>query len=241
MFISLNATRFERNLQIMFGQLSVGQQHWFVHTFPRYIDSWMENDFWGRQKSKHPRLKESYSVVQKKKKPREVKSLDKFIFALWCVRKCYGPIQPKALYRLTQHRNPKGLRNAVFRSKSQLKPLTSWSTDSQISVINRANENNDYLLTYKNPAAKHILSSTAVLQKMAKVVMARPEKFGLGVPVHNTTKYIQEARKAKAHWQSALTSLNKFVKVENEYMVYLSQNESFKVKLTKIVAIERRL
>lgn len=220
---------FEQNLKRMYSEFDEGQKQWFLRSFPNALISWFNGNYNGKQLSKNPRILEDYLDNTSLSASTEVK-LDDVVIALWCVRKCHGPIHTPKLYRLTKLQGGHDLMYVTVRAKNELKPLTSWTSLSEPVVGEREPSNSDFVLAADVPKS-FVLCSWDVLNECVQIVQKNAEHFELkkrdifgrkAPTVHSKAKIFAERT-----WGYLEKELRLF-RNEREYMVYLGPGDEFK-------------
>lgn len=228
--------KLESNLKQMYSEFTEEQKKWFRFEFPVAVHDWLTGEFDGKQLSKNPLLIEDYlnNVSLSGSKV----DLDDLLLALWCVRKCYGPIKAPTLYRLTTFENSKNASTAIVRNKNQLKPITSWSVNPKVKVADRKRTPHDHILKAKIDP-KYILSSTSILLQACSIVYDSYDDandyFELSLDSkgrNRKDKGYDNGSKAASLWANLYSTLN-FYKREEEYFVYLNSNDSIKVEVIR--------
>lgn len=229
---------FENNIKKMYSEFDEGQKKWFRVEFPEYLQEWMMGGFNGKQLSRNPALIEDYfehNVSLSAAMP--VGVLDRLLLALWCVRKCHGPIHAPTLYRLTKIPDLKeGTQTVRIQAKNSLKPITSWTTQKNVVVHDRNPSDADYIISLTDVQPKFVLASIEVLFEFANLVLKNSEYFGLDIPIED--KSAKKAKKAKIgkkakskyandgfyFWKHAQGSIRSYLD-EKEFLIYLHPHE----------------
>lgn len=228
---------FEANIKRMFSEFTEGQKDWFRFEFPLSITEWVQGGFNGKQLSKNPELLEDYldkSVSISAQMPSG--ALDRLLIALWCVRKCHGPIQAPTLYRLTRIRDLKpGAKQVVVKATNSLKPITSWSSREDVVVHDRKDTLEDYVIRAENVPSKFILSSADVLSEFIQIVFKNSKLFDLSKKPDALTLSRGGPHPKVASglvWNDCRQELKSYSD-EKEYLVYLHPHESIKATVVR--------
>lgn len=223
---------FENNIKKMYSEFDESQKKWFREEFPEYIQEWMMGGFNGKQLSRNPALVEDY--LNKKVSlsvTMPIGKLDNLLLALWCVRKCYGPIHAPTLYRLTKIPDLKeGTKHVRIQAKNSLKPVTSWTTQENVIVEDRNPSDADYILVIDAVKPKYILASIDILFAFVNFVIRESGYFGLDLPIESKNTKIGIKAKGKrlsdayGLWKHAQGSIQAYLQ-EKEFLVYLHPHE----------------
>lgn len=243
-------SQFESNLKKMYGEFSQEQKDWFRYELPMGLDMWLSGDFSGKQLSKNPVLIENYlnheiSISSIFMKP--AGTLDNLMLALWCIRKCHGPIKQPTLYRLTKFKNPDNAKKVKFQIKDELKPMTSWTSNQDVVVEDRNYSDSDYILRLDNVHPKNILSSVDVLLETVLIVIRNATYFELyetrAIKPKGGERAVVKAKMSKLKgidaWSSAAKGIRQYLH-EKEFLVYLHPNESLNATVERKVEIPQR-
>lgn len=224
---------FESNIKKMFSEFTEGQKDWFRFNLPDFIYAWLQGDFNRKQLSRNPTLIEDYmdkftslSLTQ------TIGKLDNLLICLWCIRKCHGPIRAPILRRLTRIPNLNGASTVTISVKNSLKPITSWTSNTEVVVEDRNPTDEDYVIeTLTAPDPKYVLTSMDIVDKFVKLVLKNEAYFDL--------KQAREVgkrgkRSAKKLWQEASREIQNYLH-EKEFMLYLHPHEELKARIVQHV------
>src|SRR5438093_2051182 len=166
----------------MFSEFTEGQKDWFRFDFPDYIHEWVQGGFNRKQLSRNPTMLEEY--MESLSLTQRLGKLDNLLIALWCIRKCHGPIRAPLLRRLTKIPNqetqlaPNTL--VTIRANNSLKPITSWTSNKEVVVEDRNPSNSDYVIETLNvPQPKYVLASMDIVNMFVKLVLKNAIYFRL--------------------------------------------------------------
>lgn len=214
---------FENNLKQMYSKFTPKQRNWFRNVFPVLFIKWIDGKFDGRAASSYPHLKEKYASHST-----AYTELDAFMFGLWFIRHCHGPIKAPKLYRITAFDNSTNAKNVIVSAKDQLKPLISWSDNPKVEVRGRKPTAKDHLLRVEAFPSKNILSNGDVLQKAVDIIMKDKFYFELN------KKLTPDGKSGYDLWRTMMFEVTTLFE-EGEYFVHMGKDETFKASAVKII------
>lgn len=226
---------FENNIKKMYSEFDEGQKEWFRFELPKHLGEWMMGGFNGKQLSKNPKLIEDYvkHEISISAAPKKKGALDNLLLALWCIRKCHGPIHAPKLYRLTKINDlSETAKTVTICAKSSLKPITSWSSNENVIVHDREDGPNDYILRLDSVESKYILGTADIVYEFVEIVLKNVKLFNLG---KSYTKKYGGVTTALKEWKMTLNHIRGFLD-EREYLIYLHPGEELKAAVHKRIA-----